>query len=167
MPFRVILTLFTMPGPPGELMIREKNNFFKEWHQNSPTYGHVTNLFLELKFQHKGYKQTKKAEFSAKSCSFICRNRFRQQDHLNATLKRTKENWTDLSLLGPTFTLLRRKGKMNIKELLPLQVYQFISVPRIANPTSWQKYHLRWMHKSIISGGNNSVFFAILPNARL
>ena len=64
MPFGVILTLFTMPGPPGELMTREKI-IFREWHQNSRTYGHVTNLFLELKFQHKGNKQTKKGKFSA------------------------------------------------------------------------------------------------------
>ena len=33
----------------------------------SPAYAHVTNIFLELEFQHKGNKQTKKHEFSAES----------------------------------------------------------------------------------------------------
>ena len=47
-----------MSGPPEELKTREKY-FFNERHQNSPTYGHVTKLFLELEFQHKGNKQTK------------------------------------------------------------------------------------------------------------
>ena len=50
-----------MSGPPGELMTREKI-IFSEWHQNSPTYWPVTKLFLELEFQHKGNKQTKKGE---------------------------------------------------------------------------------------------------------
>ena len=59
-----------MPGPPGELMTTEKI-ISTEWHQKSPTYGHVTKLFLESEFQHKGNKQTKKREFSAKSCVFF------------------------------------------------------------------------------------------------
>ena len=33
-----------MPGPPGELLTRH-------------TFGHVTKLFLESEFQHKGNKQ--------------------------------------------------------------------------------------------------------------
>ena len=48
-----------MPGPPGELMTRE-NLISREWQQKSPTYGHVTKLFLESEFQHKGNKQMKK-----------------------------------------------------------------------------------------------------------
>ena len=37
----------------------------------SPTYGYVTKLFLESEFQHKGNKQSKNGEFSAKSCGFL------------------------------------------------------------------------------------------------
>ena len=47
---------FTMPGPPGELMTREKL-ISSELHQKSPTYGHVAKLFLESEFQRKGNKQ--------------------------------------------------------------------------------------------------------------
>ena len=49
-------------------MTREKNNF-----QMSSTYEYVTKLFLESEFQHKGNKQMKKLELSAKSCSFLGR----------------------------------------------------------------------------------------------
>ena len=51
----------------------------------------------------------KKGELSAKSCGFLDRNRFRKENYLNATQKRTEKNWTDLSLLGqePTFNGLR------------------------------------------------------------
>ena len=49
-----------MAGPPDELMTREKKIFFRELHQMAPTYGHVTKLYLESEFQHKGDKQTKK-----------------------------------------------------------------------------------------------------------
>ena len=73
-----------MPGPAGELMTREKS-ISRELHQKSPTYGHVTKLFLESVFQHKENKQTKKKkkkkkkqrEFSAKSSGFLDSNRFR------------------------------------------------------------------------------------------
>ena len=57
------------------------NFILKEKHQKPPTYGHVTKLFLELEFQHKGNKQTKKklnskqnlANFSAATDS-ECKN---------------------------------------------------------------------------------------------
>ena len=95
-------------------MTREKV-IFRECHQNSPTYGHVTKVFLELEFQHKGNKQKKKGEFSAKSCIFLGRNRFREQNYLNAKQKRTKKYWTDLSLLGqePTFKKSKRRGSQH------------------------------------------------------
>ena len=51
-------------------MTREKS-IFRELHQMVPTYGHVTKLSLESEFQHKENKQTKRREFSAKSCSFL------------------------------------------------------------------------------------------------
>ena len=54
--------LFTMPGPPGELMTRENLNF-RDRHHESPTYVHVIKLFLESEFQYKGNKQMKKREF--------------------------------------------------------------------------------------------------------
>ena len=73
-------------------MTREKI-FYREWHYMLPTYGHVTKLFLESEFQHKGNKQTKKRKFSAKSCSFLGRNRFRKQNYLNTTQKRTKKKF--------------------------------------------------------------------------
>ena len=71
-----------------------------------PTYGHVTKLFLESEFQHKGNKQTKKRKFSAKSCSVLGRNRFRKQNYFKYYTEKDKEKiWTTLSSLGqePTF----------------------------------------------------------------
>ena len=44
-----------------------------------------------MEFQHKGNKQTKKGKFSAKSCGFLGRNRFRKLKYLNATQKKTKK----------------------------------------------------------------------------
>ena len=57
----------------------------------SPTYGYVTKLFLESEFQYKGNKQMNKREFSAKSCGFLGRKRFRKYKYLNATQKRIKK----------------------------------------------------------------------------
>ena len=37
--------------------------FFRELHQLSLTYGHITKLLFESKFQHKGNKQTENREF--------------------------------------------------------------------------------------------------------
>ena len=37
----------------------------------SPTYGHVTKLFLELEFKHKENKQTENRKFSAKFSVFL------------------------------------------------------------------------------------------------
>ena len=68
---------FTMLGPPGELMTREKI-IFREKRQMSPSYWHVTKHFVESEFQHKGNKQTKKHEFSAEFCGFLGKNRFRK-----------------------------------------------------------------------------------------
>ena len=73
---------------------------FIEQHQKSPTYGHVTKLFLESESQHKGNKQTKQCKFSAKSCGFLGSNRFRKLNYSNTKLKRTKTIWIELSLLG-------------------------------------------------------------------
>ena len=39
----------------------ETNQFLENDHQKPPTYGHVTELFLESEFQHKGNKQMKNA----------------------------------------------------------------------------------------------------------
>ena len=62
-------------------------------------------LFLESEFQHKGNKQTKKREFSAKSCGFLGSNRFRKYNYSNTTQERTNKKWIELSSLGqePTF----------------------------------------------------------------
>ena len=46
--------------------------------KNSSAYGRVTKLVFELEFQQKGNKQIKRGNFSAKSCDFIDRNRFRK-----------------------------------------------------------------------------------------
>ena len=51
-----------MPGSPGELIPRE-NLISRECHQKSFTYGHVTKLFLNSEFQHKGNKQMKNVNF--------------------------------------------------------------------------------------------------------
>ena len=76
----------------------------------SPTYGHVTKLFLESEFQHEGNKQTKKREFSAKSCSFLGRKKIQIikleiKLFIFYTEKDKNKFWTKLSLLGqePTF----------------------------------------------------------------
>ena len=59
-------------------MTRE-NSFLENDIKSSPTYGHVTKLFLEQEFQHKINKQReKKREFSAISCSFLDSNRFKE-----------------------------------------------------------------------------------------
>ena len=94
---------FAMPGPPGELMTRE-NIFFENDIRCHLLMG-MSKLFLEMEFQHNGNKQMKKCEFSAKSCGFLGRNRFREKNYLNTTQKRTKNIWTKLSSLGqePTF----------------------------------------------------------------
>ena len=81
-----------MPGPPGELMTREKL-ISSELHEKSPTYGHMAKLFLESEFQCKGNKQTKKRKFSAKSCGFLGSNRFRNNNYLNSTRKMTNKNF--------------------------------------------------------------------------
>ena len=49
-----------MPGPPGELITREKKHF-REQNQKCPTYGHMTKLILESEFQHKRNKHMKNA----------------------------------------------------------------------------------------------------------
>ena len=94
-----------MCGPPEELMTREKI-FFRERHQNSSTYGHVTKLFLELEFHHKGNKQTKTGLIVSKLLRFS-RQEWIQKIKLFKcyTEKGKNKNWTDLSLLGqePTF----------------------------------------------------------------
>ena len=64
-----------MPGPPGELMTREKIS--SEPYQKSLADEDVAKLFLESEFQRKGNQQMIKRKFSAKSCSFLGSNRFR------------------------------------------------------------------------------------------
>ena len=54
----------------GGLMTGEKL-ISREWHQKSPTYGHVTKLFSKSEFKHIGNKQSKIREFSSKSCGFL------------------------------------------------------------------------------------------------
>ena len=71
-------------------MTREKL-ISRESHQKSPTYGRVTKIFLESEFQRTGNEQTKKHIFSAKSCSFLGSNRFRNNNYSNTTQKRTNK----------------------------------------------------------------------------
>ena len=80
----------------------------------SPTYGYVTKLFLESEFQHKGNKQTKKRKFSAKSCSFLGRNRFRKYKYLNTTKKRIKKYLDKIVIIrtGTIFKLLPQNNGM-------------------------------------------------------
>ena len=93
-----------MPGPPGELMTREKL-IFRERHQKSPTYGHVTKLFLESEFQHKGNKQMKNANSKQNLAVFLVAT---DSEHKTIQILQRKGQtkiWTKLSLLGqePTF----------------------------------------------------------------
>ena len=69
---------FNMPWASVRAHGYKKKIIFREGNQKSPTYGHVTKLFLESEFQHKRNKQTKKRKFSAKSCSFLGSNRFKE-----------------------------------------------------------------------------------------
>ena len=79
----------------------------------SATYGHVTKLFLGSEFQHKGNKQMKKSEFSAKSCIFLGKiKKKRQIQKINLFKYYThrrgqKKKWKKLSSLGqePTFKI--------------------------------------------------------------
>ena len=57
-----------------------------------PYYEYVLQLFLESELQHKGNKQTKKREFSAKICRFLGRKRFRKQNYPNTTQKKKEKN---------------------------------------------------------------------------
>ena len=66
----------------------------------------MTKLFLELEFQHKGNKQTKKGLLATNSCGFLGRNGFRKYKLFKCNTEKDKnKNWTDLSSLGqePTF----------------------------------------------------------------
>ena len=85
-------------------MTREKL-ISRELHQESSTDGLLAKLFLESEFQCKGNKQTKKRKFSAKFCSFLGSNRFRNYNYSYTTRKRTNKKMTELSWLGqePTF----------------------------------------------------------------
>ena len=93
-----------MSGPLGEPLAREKI-IFREWHQNSPTYGHVTILFLELEFQSKENKQmnmNSQQNLAVFSAGIDSENKIIKMLHRKG--QKTKY-WTDLSLLGqePTF----------------------------------------------------------------
>ena len=82
-----------MPVPPGELLIREKLTS-GELQQKSFTYGHVTELILELEFQHiVCAKKIKKRQFSAKFSVFLVflgSKMLRKQISLNTMQKKTK-----------------------------------------------------------------------------
>ena len=85
-------------------MTREKI-ISREPYQKSPTYEDVAKLFLETEFQRKANKQTIKRKFSAKSCSFLSSNRFRNYNYLNTTRKRTNKNF-DRNVIVRTGTYL-------------------------------------------------------------
>ena len=95
-----------MPGPPEELMTR-KNLVCREWHQKSPTYWHVTKLFLESEFQHKENKQMNSNQNLA---FFLTATDSAHKISSNTTQKRTKQIWCQFSLLGqkPTFKYCKR-----------------------------------------------------------
>ena len=98
-----------MSGPPEELMTREKKIFYVR-HQNSPTYEHVTKLFLELEFQHKGNTQTK-TELIVSKLLRVSRQEWIQKIKLFKcyTGNGKNKNCTDLSLIGqkPTFKRIK------------------------------------------------------------
>ena len=100
-----------MPGPLGELKTRE-NLFSRERHQKSPAYGHVTGhvtkLFLEMGFQHKGNKQMKKTQILSKILQFSRQHQIQKIKLFKYYIEKGKNKiWTELSLLGqePTFTI--------------------------------------------------------------
>ena len=51
----------------------------------------MTKLLLESEFQHKGNKQMKKCEFSAKSCSFFAATDSENKNYSNTTQTRTNK----------------------------------------------------------------------------
>ena len=94
-----------MPGPPGELKTRE-NLISRERHQKSSTYWHLTELFLESEFQHKGNTQTKK-KVNSKQNLAVFSPATDSEHKIIQILHRKGQNkiWTKLSSLGqePTF----------------------------------------------------------------
>ena len=71
----------------------------------SPTYGHMTKLFLESEFQHKGNKQRKKRKISAKSYGLLGRNRFKKKKLFKYYAEKGK-NKLDKIVINRTVTYL-------------------------------------------------------------
>ena len=71
----------------------------------SPTYGHVTKLFLELECQHIGNKQMKKVNSQQNLAVFLAGTDSENKIISILQRKGQKKNWTKLSSLGqePTF----------------------------------------------------------------
>ena len=67
----------------------------------SPTYGHVTKLFLESEFQHKGNKKNDKTQISSKILQFSWQLQIQKIKLFKCYTKKYKiKIWTKLSSLG-------------------------------------------------------------------
>ena len=76
----------------------------------SPTYGHVTKLFLESEFQYKGKKQTK----NLNSLWFSWEEQIQKIKLFKYNTE--KQLWTKLSSLGqePTFKAAKSENKKRL-----------------------------------------------------
>ena len=126
---------FTMPGPPEELMTRE-NLISRELYQKSPTYGHVTKLFLESEFQHKANKQMEnvnsKQDIAVFSAATDSEHKIIQILHR----KYKNKMWTELSSLGQehTFKLIQCATYENNCSHFPANISPCPALPCTALP---------------------------------
>ena len=114
-------------------MTREKL-IFREWHQMSLTYGHVTKLFIESEFQHKGNEQTLKKQILSKILQFSLQKQIQKMKLFKSyTEKDKKKPWTKLSSLGqePTF-----KGSVIELQGEPLENLQDDISENVSTPES-------------------------------
>ena len=93
----------TMPGPPGELMAREKI-ISREWHQRSAPLWAFDKTFLESEFQHKENKQTEKRKFSANLAVFLAATDLESKIIQILDRKGQIKHWTELSSLEQELT---------------------------------------------------------------
>ena len=72
----------------------------------SPTYGYVTKLFLELEFQHKGNKQTKKTLILSKILQFSWQEQIQKMKIFKYYTEKDKKKYLDKVVIVRTGTYL-------------------------------------------------------------
>ena len=103
----------------------------------SPTYGHMTKLFLESEFQHKGNIQMKKTRILCKILLFSWQEQVQKTKLFKYyTDKNQNIKWTKLSLLGqePTF---KSPNKNAADEIM---IFYFYLLKKIRFDFSYESY---------------------------